>query len=91
MNILVEEIAKLIDGVIVGNTSTPITNFNRIEQSGQGDITFFSDEKFRKYFENNEATCIIIKKDENAQPKENQAFIKVENPFFAFVHLVELF
>ncbi len=91
MNILVEEIAKLIGGVIVGNTNTPITNFNRIEHSGQGEITFFSDDKFRKYFENNNATCIIIKTDEIAQPKENQAFIKVENPFYAFIHLVELF
>lgn len=91
MNISVDEIAKLIDGEVVGNTTSLITNFNRIEHSDVGDVTFFADDKFRNYFENNSATCIIIKKDENTPPKENQVFIKVENPFFAFVHLVELF
>ena len=91
MHTSINEIAELIGGEVVGQTDYPITNFNRIEHSCEGDVTFFADEKFRQYFEYNNATCIIIKKDEYKHPKENQVFIKVENPFYAFVHLVELF
>ncbi|HAW08484.1 MAG TPA: UDP-3-O-(3-hydroxymyristoyl)glucosamine N-acyltransferase [Bacteroidetes bacterium] len=89
MNLSVEEIAQLVDGEIIGNTTSLIINFNRIEHSGNGDITFFSDESFRKYFEQCGATCVIIQKNENSIPKENQVFIKVENPYFSFIHLVE--
>jgi len=83
------EIADIIGAEVQGNKELIISKLNRLDTSSKGELTFFSDQKFRESFEKSEATCIIINKDETALPKEDQAFLKVDNPYLSFVILIK--
>lgn len=84
------EIAETIDGELIGDGNVSIFNLNRIEFATQGELTFFSDSKFKQSFEDSDATCIIVPKNLDKQPKSDQIFIKVEDPYSAFIKIIKL-
>lgn len=87
-SIKVSEIAQLLGAEIIGDGDIVVNSVARIEDALQGDITFFADEKYRKHFETSEASCIIVPEKIDNEPKENQVFLKVENPYKSFVGLL---
>lgn len=84
------DIAKTINGKLVGARKKTIYNLNRIEFAGEGELTFYSDKKYENYFDSSEATCIIVKNDIAYKPKKNQCFILVDNPYHAFIKIIKL-
>lgn len=84
------EVAQTIDGEIIGDSSLSIYNLNRIEFAKDGELTFYSDKKYKEYFDNTSATCVIVSKELDAKPTENQCFIKVEDPYAAFIRIIKL-
>ncbi len=87
-----EEIAKIIEGKIQGNSTLLIYELNRIEVAKKGDLTFFSDKKYEKYIQESEATCILVPLDYKNDPAfEHQTFIRVANPYYAFFKLLQHF
>lgn len=84
-----QEIAEILNGKIIGSTTQLINRLNRIEYAQRGDLTFFSDKRYLKYLQQTEATCVLVPKNfEIPQPKENQTFIEVDNPYLAFFKLL---
>jgi UDP-3-O-[3-hydroxymyristoyl] glucosamine N-acyltransferase len=84
------EIAETVNGEIVGDGNVSIYNLNRIEFASQGELTFYSDHKYKDYFESSEATCIIVAKSLDKSPKTDQIFIKVDDPYAAFIKIIKL-
>jgi len=82
------DIALLTNAEIIGTTNTVINSLNRIEYAVEGEITFYSNPKFLPFFQKSTATAIFIPKDLNETPNENQVYLKVENPYEAFLKLV---
>lgn len=88
INLKVSEIAKIINGTVVGRDDIIIKRLQRIEDAGLGDITFLARMEYEKYLDNSKASCVIVPISYNRQPKENQAFIRCEKPYEAFVSLI---
>lgn len=84
----IEDIAKLTGAVIIGTTNNEINSLNRIEYAIDGEITFYSNPKYQLYLQKSNATAIFIPTDLDETPKENQVYLKVENPYEAFLKLV---
>lgn len=84
-----EKIAKIVEGKIQGNPELLVYELNRIELAKEGDLTFFSDKKYEKYLRETQATCIIVPLNyQNDPASEQQVFIRVTNPYFAFFTLL---
>lgn len=83
------EIIKLVEGQGEGPSDLSIINLNRIEFAKKGDLTFYHDPRYREVFEVTEATCVLIPADLQAVPRENQCFIKVANPYHAFIRIIK--
>ncbi len=83
------EIATILDAEVKGNKDLTISKLNRIDSASVGELTFFSDEKFRDAFEKSEATCIIVDKNIQAEPKSSQAFILSDSPYNSFIELIK--
>lgn len=88
INLPVAEIAKIIDGDIEGDGNILITKLQRIEDAKAGELTFLARMEYEKYLEKTEASCIIVPKDYNKSPKQNQAFLRCQKPYEAFVSLI---
>ncbi len=84
------EIAQLIDGELIGDGNAIISGLNRIEFAGRGDLTFYNDIKFAEFFNNSNASCIIIpdKLFNELETNPNTVYIKVDNPYKKFIAIL---
>lgn len=76
----VAEIAELIGGEIVGSTESVVNYVNRIEEAKSGDLTFYNNHRYKKYFDESEATCFIVSPNIKFDPKPDKSYIVVDNP-----------
>lgn len=82
------EINELVKGELQGSPNLYFTNLQRIEYSTQNDITFCSSDEYLKYISSNTPGLVILYYDAEIKPKENQAFIRHKNPYYAFAQLL---
>jgi UDP-3-O-[3-hydroxymyristoyl] glucosamine N-acyltransferase len=88
----VKEIAKYLDGELIGNGEIEIINVGKIETAEKNEITFISNPLYEKYFSVTKAGVILVSKTFDIKDKkENVTVIKVRDPYLAFVNLLELF
>ena len=82
------EIAKLIDGQVVGDASAVLKNFATIENARAGDLTFAENEVFFSRAEQSAATAIIA---DNRFSSATKTLIQVSNARIAFAKALALF
>ena len=88
MNKTLSEIAKLIDGKVIGNGDTLITGISGIKEATEGDITFLANSKYSSLMDKTRAAAIITSAD--AQ-KTAKPIILTENPSLAFAKIISMF
>ncbi|MDP2939609.1 MAG: UDP-3-O-(3-hydroxymyristoyl)glucosamine N-acyltransferase [Candidatus Omnitrophota bacterium] len=82
-----EEVAKLIEGDIVGNKETVITGICGIKEAKDGDLTFIVNSKYLSLMAHTKASAVITSRDIKSAPKP---IIRTENPSWAFAKMVAL-
>ena len=82
------EIAKLIDGQVIGNGETLITGASGIREAAEGDITFLANSKYSSLMNKTRAAAIITSSDAQETTKP---IILTQNPSLAFVKIISLF
>jgi len=83
-----KEIAKLIDGEVIGNGDILITGASGIREASEGDITFLANSKYSSLMDKTRAAAIITSADVQATAKP---IILTQNPSLAFVKIISLF
>lgn len=87
-----KEIAKYLDGELTGNPNTDIVNVGKIETAGKDEITFISNPLYGKYFSTTNAGAVLVSKTfEFKETRSEIAILRVQDPYLAFVSLLELF
>ncbi len=82
------EIAKLIDGEVIGDPETEIKGVAGISDASEGDITFLINPKFIKECAESRVSCVIVK---DMIPDIKKPQVKTANPHYAFAKLLEHF
>jgi len=80
-----EEVAKLVDGEVVGDKNIVVTGICGIKEAQEGDLTFVANNKYMPLIKNTKASAIITSKEIK---KSNKAIIRTENPSLAFAKMV---
>jgi UDP-3-O-[3-hydroxymyristoyl] glucosamine N-acyltransferase len=83
------EIAEFLSGELRGNGSVNITGIARIEDAGEGDITYISHPKYEKWLTKTDASCIIVSR--NTDLSTTKTLLFVDEPTLAIVKLADLF
>jgi len=83
-----KEIAKLIDGKIIGNGDILIKGASGIREAAEGDITFLANSKYSSLMEKTHAAAIITSADAQDTTKP---MIITENPSLAFIKIISMF
>ena len=83
-----KEIARLIDGKVIGNGDILITGASGIREATEGDITFLANSKYSPLMEKTRAAAIITSTDAQATAKP---IILTQNPSLAFVKIISMF
>lgn len=84
------QIAKLISAEIVGDHQKEIKAIKALEEAGDNDISFFNNKKYIEVFKTSKAGACIVAKDQ-AAVNSSMTLLKVENPYFAYAQLLDIF
>ncbi|ARM30680.1 UDP-3-O-(3-hydroxymyristoyl)glucosamine N-acyltransferase [Prosthecochloris sp. HL-130-GSB] len=77
---------------LVGDGSIPVTGPAKIENARPGEFSFVANEKYRKYIELTEASLLVVGRQLPVeQYSTRMAFLKVRDPYTAFVFLLDRF
>lgn len=82
-----KEIARLIEGEIVGDKNIEIEGVAGIEEARKGEITFISDKKHLPRLETTQASAVIVFREIK---EAKVSLIRVENPYLAFSQVMRI-
>ena len=82
------EIAKLIDGEVIGNGDILINGASGIREAAEGEITFLANSKYSSLMDKTRAAAIITSSDAQATTKP---IIITQNPSLAFIKIISMF
>ena len=88
------ELAREVDGNIVGDGSVQIYRVASIEAAGPGEITFLANPRYFSYMENCGASAIIVARNVVAigsSTPQTKNFLEVADPYFAFAKVHQIF
>ena len=86
-----QQIAKIINGEIVGNASVEIKSLAKIEEGKKGDLSFLANPRYTPYIYTSKASIIIVNKSFTADKDINTTLIKVKDAYASFSQLLDLY
>jgi UDP-3-O-[3-hydroxymyristoyl] glucosamine N-acyltransferase len=91
--ITVNDIAKLLDGEVVGDGTQRISSVAKVEEAGPGMLAFIANPKYEKYAETTGASCVLVSRtfDPSKFAKLPLSLIKLDDPYASFVIAIEKF
>ena len=88
MPFTVAEIAKHLQGEVVGDAATLLASFAPADRARPGDLTFAENDEYLARAEQSAASAIIVT---GSVPSNHKVLIRVSNPRVAFARAMELF
>ena len=78
--------------VLVGSEDTVITGPAKIEDAGEGQVSFVANEKYFRFLEEARASLLIVHTDAPVRNGgDGRSFLKVRDPYTAFVFVLQKF
>ena len=89
MEFSVDQIAAILSGIVEGNGALMVNTFGKIQDAGQGSLSFLANDKYEQYLYTSNATAIIVSEDLALSKPIKPALIRVSEPYAAFSTLLE--
>lgn len=91
MKFTAAQIAEILDGKIEGNPEVEVSELAKIEEGGEGSLTFLSNPKYTSYIYSTQASITIVNSDFKAEEPITTTLIKVKDAYKAFSKLLEYY
>jgi len=91
MEFSVDQIAEILDGTVEGDGKSKIKSFGKIQDAGDGSISFLANEKYEPFLYSTKATAVIISNDLALTDSITPALIRVKDPYAAFSSMLEFY
>ena len=91
MQITVGELAKLLNGEVIGNADTLISKVAKIEEGEHQALSFLANPKYEQYLYITESSAVIVNKDFVPSAPVSTVLIKVDDAYASFTSLLEKF
>jgi UDP-3-O-[3-hydroxymyristoyl] glucosamine N-acyltransferase len=91
MNFKVTDIAKFLNGEIIGNENISVSNVSKIEEGKPGTLAFLANLKYENFLYSTNASVVLVNKSFVPREKVNTTLIRVEDAYQAFASLLELY
>jgi UDP-3-O-[3-hydroxymyristoyl] glucosamine N-acyltransferase len=91
MRLTVLELSNILQGELKKDSETLITHPAKIEEAGEGSVTFIANQKYMPFAYSTGASAIIVNHDIQFNQPVKPALIRVEDPYSAFTQVLEIF
>lgn len=85
-----DELAAITGGRVEGDGATMITGVAGIQEAKEGEITFLSNRRYRRYLQESRASAVIMT-EEMVEGEMPIPAILSENPYYTFAKVLSLF
>ena len=82
------ELAKFVNGKILGNPDVKIRSAATLGRAGEGDISFLANNKYVKQIETTKASAVIVGRETTGKAKV--PLLVAEDPYYAFMQIMVL-
>ena len=90
MEFTAQQIADFLNGTVVGDPSTKVSNFSRIEEGMPGTITFLANSKYEHFIYETKASIVLVNEDFNPTSAIESTLVKVPNAYASLAMLLNL-
>ncbi|MDR1116473.1 MAG: UDP-3-O-(3-hydroxymyristoyl)glucosamine N-acyltransferase [Tannerella sp.] len=90
MEFTAQQIADFLKGDVVGNPTTKVNNFSRIEEGLPGTITFLANPKYEHFIYQTKASIVLVNRDFSPVSTIEPTLIKVANAYTSLAMLLNL-
>lgn len=91
MQVTVAELAKILNGDIIGDKNATVSKVARIEEGTEGALSFLSNPKYEPYLYETKSTVVIVNRTFVPSKATNANLIKVDDAYASFTLLLEKF
>ncbi len=91
MDFKVTDIARFLNGEIVGDENIRISNVSKIEEGKSGTLAFLANLKYENFLYSTNASVVLVSKTFVPKENVNATLIKVDDPYQAFASLLDLY
>lgn len=91
MEFSVDQIAEILDGTVEGDGNSTINSFGKIQDAGEGALSFLANDKYEQFIYSSNATAIIVSNKLNLTNSVKAALIRVTDPYASFSTLLEYY
>jgi len=91
MEYTAKQIAEILNGKLDGNEHVAVSKLTKIDSGEQGGLAFVAEEKYEKHLYTTEASIVIVKDDVQIKGEVKPTLIRVKNPHFAFVKILQFY
>ncbi|MGP9801694.1 UDP-3-O-(3-hydroxymyristoyl)glucosamine N-acyltransferase [Rheinheimera sp. NSM] len=84
------ELAEHLGAELIGDATCSITATATLERGGEGQISFLSNSKYRKYLTETRAAAVLVSADDSAFVPPGVNALLVKDPYVAFARVAQL-
>ena len=91
MHFTAQQIAAHLNGRIEGNPEARVNNVAKIEEAGEGQLSFIANPKYEEYLYKTRASILIVNEDLTVNGEVAPTLIRVQDAYNAFASLLQLY
>ena len=91
MQFTAKQIADFIGGRVEGNEQATVSTFAKIEEAGDGAITFLSNPKYTSYIYETKASIVLVNDDLELEQEVASTLIRVPNAYECVAKLMQMY
>ena len=91
MQFSASQIAQMIGGSVEGNPERMVHSFGKIEEAGEGQLTFLANPKYEEYLYQTKASVIIVNESLELKEPVSASLLRVKDAYSAFAVLLEAY
>ncbi|MEO3402269.1 UDP-3-O-(3-hydroxymyristoyl)glucosamine N-acyltransferase [Mucilaginibacter sp. CAU 1740] len=89
MQFSAQDIAMLLNGTVEGDAAVTVSELAKIEEAGEGCLSFLSNPKYEQYLYTTNASIVIINNSQELTGPVKATLIRVENAYSAFTLVLQ--
>ena len=83
------QIATMINGTVEGDPKVTVSKVSKIEEAGEGSLSFVANPKYEEYIYSSDASIIIISEQQELTAPVKSTIIRVKDAYGSFALLLE--
>lgn len=90
MEFTANQIASIVNGIVVGDGNTVVNTFAKIEEGHPGAISFLANQKYNHYLYETKSSIVLVRKGFEPENEVSATLIKVDDPYATLAMLLDM-